>query len=297
MSKFSLSKIYMIAGLSFFSLSYGQVGINTTSPKSTLDITGSSTNSAVPDGIIAPRLTGDQLKAKDLAYGPDQEGTIIYVTQLASLPLTPKTVHVTKPGYYMFDGTVWNYAFGNTTGGSTTGSSNLSGVLVKVNQSDFVTLSGTQSYGLLLLNAGLNISPQYELGTWSSTTQSVNDVLVPTLGDNGALLSETTALGKPTFYRIRFEYVLGNNPPAATRYFTVDILDNDTGGHIYTQSIVVPGGLNTGHVAPFSMSFATIPDGNNNHQGYKIIFGVDTAGSQGLANNIRVKMDEILKID
>ncbi|WP_370897251.1 hypothetical protein [Chryseobacterium gossypii] len=204
---------------------------------------------------------------------------------------------MTQSGYYMFDGTVWAYGFGNSAGGGTTGNTSLSGVLVQVNQSDFVTLNGNQSYGLLLQNAGLTISPQYDLGTWSSTTQDVGDVISSNLGDNGAMLMETTSSGKPTFYRISFEYRLGNTPPTQTRYFTVDILDNDSGGHIFTQSIVVPGGLNTGHVAPFSMFFTTIPDGNTNHTGYKIVFGVDTAGSQGLPNNISVKVNQILKID
>ncbi len=227
----------------------------------------------------------------------DQKGTLVYVTEPVNAPSTPKTVHVTQSGYYMFDGTVWAYGFGNSAGGGTTGNTSLSGVLVQVNQSDFVTLNGNQSYGLLLQNAGLTISPQYDLGTWSSTTQDVGDVISSNLGDNGAMLMETTSSGKPTFYRISFEYRLGNTPPTQTRYFTVDILDNDSGGHIFTQSIVVPGGLNTGHVAPFSMFFTTIPDGNTNHTGYKIVFGVDTAGSQGLPNNISVKVNQILKID
>ena len=42
-----------------------QVGINTTEPKATLDITGSATNLTKIDGVIPPRLTGDELKAKE----------------------------------------------------------------------------------------------------------------------------------------------------------------------------------------------------------------------------------------
>lgn len=261
-----------------------------------MDIVGTPSDTAVPDGIIAPRLTGDDLKAKDNDYNTSHAGMIVYVTQQATAPLIPKTINVTQAGYYTYDGNVWIYSFGNSNGGSISASTG-TGVLVQVNQSDYVTLAGNQSYGLLLLNAGLTISPQYDMGSWSSTTQNVGDVISSNLGDDGALLIETASLGKPTFYRVAFEYELGNNPPAQTRYFTVDILDNDTGGHVFTQSIVVPGGLNTGHVAPFSLFFNTIPHGNTAHQGYKVMFGVDTAGSQGLPNNIRVRMNQILKVD
>ncbi len=77
----------------------------------------------------------------------------------------------------------------------------------------------------------------------------------------------------------------------------VDILDNDSGGTVFSESIVVPGGLDTGHTAPFSIFFATIADQDVNHKGYKIVFGVDTAGSQGLQNNIGIQLKQILKIE
>jgi hypothetical protein len=271
-----------------------QVGINTQTPKATLDINSNPNNMLAPDGIIAPRLTGDQLKAKDNVYNTDQVGALVYVTEKANNPVTPKTINVNKSGYYMFDGIKWVFAFGENNEAN---SNNLTGVLVQLNQSSHLILNGVQSYGLLMHNAGVTISPTYDLGVWSSTTQTAEDVISSDTGDNGALLIEKKQSGSPTFYRISFEYLMGNTPPLQTRYFTIDILDNDTGGHIFTQSIVVPGGLNTGHVAPFSIFFSTIPDNNLEHKGYKVVFGVDTAGSQGLPNNISVKMNQILKID
>ncbi|WP_370897253.1 hypothetical protein [Chryseobacterium gossypii] len=69
MNKPLLSKILIILVLFTIHQSYGQVGINTTAPKATLDIIGVSTDTTIPDGVIAPRLTGDELKAKDNAYG------------------------------------------------------------------------------------------------------------------------------------------------------------------------------------------------------------------------------------
>jgi hypothetical protein len=75
------------------------------------------------DGLIAPRLTGDELKAKDGLYVAAQTGTIIYATAAAN-PTTAKTVNVTNPGYYYFDGTLW----------------------IKISDSNSQALSGTEWY-------------------------------------------------------------------------------------------------------------------------------------------------------
>lgn len=77
----------------------------TTSPKATLDVTGTPATATTADGIIAPRLTGDELAAKT-AYGADQTAAQVYVTAAATTP-AGATVNVTAPGYYYFDGTVW----------------------------------------------------------------------------------------------------------------------------------------------------------------------------------------------
>ena len=95
---------------------FSQVGIDTDQPKATLDIKASPTNANKTDGLIAPRLTGDQLKANDSKYGIDQTGAIIYaITAVA--PTTAKTVNVTNVGYYYFDGNIWqkfNFGADNT---------------------------------------------------------------------------------------------------------------------------------------------------------------------------------------
>lgn len=83
---------------------YSQVGINNTVPKATLDVSGMADDPSRIDGVIAPRITGDQLKSKDQLYTASQDGTIVYVTQpLASDQTTPKTVNILEKGYYHFD--------------------------------------------------------------------------------------------------------------------------------------------------------------------------------------------------
>ena len=68
---------------------YAQVGIHTTSPKSSLDVSGKTDtlgNLLVSDaaGLQAPRLTRLQLTNKgDTLYGTDQTGALVYITDLS----------------------------------------------------------------------------------------------------------------------------------------------------------------------------------------------------------------------
>lgn len=102
----------------FFLFSFSvnaQVGIGTTTPKTTLDVTGDPTTTTTVDGILVPRLTGNQLKAKDAVYTVDQDGALVYVTAAAT-PITAKTVNVIAAGYYYYNSTdaLW-YAVGKVS--------------------------------------------------------------------------------------------------------------------------------------------------------------------------------------
>ena len=89
-----------------FIKSYSQVGINTESPKATLDVIASPNDTNKTDGFIAPRLKGSELKAKNSLYGTDQDAAIVYVTEALALGDTDdKTTNVTSIGYYYFDKT------------------------------------------------------------------------------------------------------------------------------------------------------------------------------------------------
>lgn len=83
------------------SFSYAQIGINNENPSATLDITGNPADPAKFDGIIAPRITGAQLRAKN--YTNSQNGAVVFVTQEDTSP-AGQTVDVTASGYYYFDG-------------------------------------------------------------------------------------------------------------------------------------------------------------------------------------------------
>lgn len=85
---------------------FSQIGINTQTPKATFDIAAKTTDGSRPEGIIPPRLTGDQIKASDAVYGIEQKGTLIYATQAVTAG-SPKTMNIYAEGYYFFDGDMW----------------------------------------------------------------------------------------------------------------------------------------------------------------------------------------------
>jgi len=99
------NKLLTLAVLSFTGcLINAQVGINTNLAQATLDVAGFPTNTSKPDGIIAPRLSLSQLAAK--TYAAAQTGALVYVTSVNATPVGP-TINVTTPGYYYFDGAIW----------------------------------------------------------------------------------------------------------------------------------------------------------------------------------------------
>ncbi|MEJ5106985.1 hypothetical protein [Chryseobacterium sp. MYb328] len=107
-----MKKITLLAFVIMGGMVFSQVGINTVSPKSTFDITAKTTDGSKPEGLIAPRLTGDQIKAGDGLYGADQKGSILYVTEPVGTS-SPKTININAEGYYFFDGNVWQKIFIN----------------------------------------------------------------------------------------------------------------------------------------------------------------------------------------
>ena len=79
-----------------------QVGINTSDPKATLDVQR-GTDPTKADGIIPPRVTGDQLRLNTNNYGAAQDGAIVYVTAPVTVTTEPKTTAVIARGLYIYD--------------------------------------------------------------------------------------------------------------------------------------------------------------------------------------------------
>lgn len=172
-----------------------QIGINTTKPQATLDVVGSATNADKLDGIIAPRLTGDQLKAKN--YTAAQTGTIVYVTAAGAAP-SGQTAGVQSPGYYFFDGTKWNGLStgwdkignaGTTATTSALGTDITQGNYLGTNDGQNLILA-TQSNvkGILDVNGTLQGgNSNTSSGPYASFTWGSNNVLSNSISSNVAL--------------------------------------------------------------------------------------------------------------
>ncbi len=82
----------------------GQVGINTQTPETTLDIVGKPNYPSHFDGIIPPRITGNQLALK--SYSSAKKGAVVFVTSPPST-LSGQVINISAVGMYYFDGNVW----------------------------------------------------------------------------------------------------------------------------------------------------------------------------------------------
>ncbi|RNA61425.1 hypothetical protein D1631_05500 [Chryseobacterium nematophagum] len=110
-------KLFLMAGgLMFSAVVHGQVGVNTQTPKSTLDVVGTlGANTA--DGVLVPRYTVTELAAKDAAYGSDQNGVLVFIS--SGTGVSGKTSNITGSGFYYYDNSISKW-FG--VGGSSTSS-------------------------------------------------------------------------------------------------------------------------------------------------------------------------------
>lgn len=92
----------------------GRVGINTTTPKTTMDVSGQKDSfgnllTADATGLQAPRLTRAELTDKgDALYNTDHTGAVVYITDVSGGDnASPQRVGITSTGYYYFDGNAW----------------------------------------------------------------------------------------------------------------------------------------------------------------------------------------------
>lgn len=89
---------------------YSQSGINTKTPKATLDVQANTSNTDLASGLIAPRVTLNYLIQNALLYTPDLKGTIVYVYDVNEVEFNDDEIStrtILTDGYYYFDGSKW----------------------------------------------------------------------------------------------------------------------------------------------------------------------------------------------
>jgi hypothetical protein len=193
---------------------FSQVGINTATPQASLDVTGKPTSTNVLDGIIAPRITGAQLRAK--TYTASQAGAMVYVTAADTAP-AGQTVDIKSSGYYYFDGSLnkWQKLnAGNIPAGDLTPDAfiddpvntmvklgNTSSGAGRAANTDFVIKdNGLVGIGISSPDSGLHIKESSTAGSNQLKVESVNNspwLALERTGTNN--LSSGTELGKLSF--------------------------------------------------------------------------------------------------
>ncbi|MEI3791242.1 MULTISPECIES: hypothetical protein [unclassified Chryseobacterium] len=120
-----MKKIYLSIAYMAFGMVSGQVGIHTENPKTTLDVSakrdssGNITDNTQSIGLQAPRLTRAELTASTAVYGTDQTAALIYITDIAGGDTNTPRTYIDSPGYYYFDGTLWQKVKGAGSGSTT----------------------------------------------------------------------------------------------------------------------------------------------------------------------------------
>ncbi|MEG0927226.1 hypothetical protein [Chryseobacterium sp.] len=103
-----MKKVITLGAFLCYFFAQSQIGINTPNPRATLDIAAKTSDGSSPEGVIFPKLTGDEIKSADVHYGADQVGAIIFATSgVSSSEYGSKTENINIPGYYYFDGAKW----------------------------------------------------------------------------------------------------------------------------------------------------------------------------------------------
>ncbi|SFU30332.1 hypothetical protein SAMN05216480_101560 [Pustulibacterium marinum] len=186
-----------------------QVGINAngSNANATLEITAEANDAAVADGMIPPRLTRAQLINKT-AYGNDQEGAFVYVTDLSGTN-NAATTNVTNVGLYYFDGTVWQNietyvsnqhdisTSGNVLTSTVKGITDTSDLINSVSNNSssnnlVTTVNGVAASGASIINSN---TVTINSNSMSSTVNGVvsNSVTLPNMYiNNGSLTTNRT---------------------------------------------------------------------------------------------------------
>jgi hypothetical protein len=186
-----------LLGYSIFSLA--QVGIGTNTPASTLDVrktVTSATDTTNPttsaDGIRYPNMTKTDLANKSVtAYTASQNGTIVYVTTIGTVitgTSLAQVVNITVPGYYYFDGALWQKITPNVTASNglskdvTTGDIQLGGILTKATtvtqNTNTLAFTGTATNAFSVDGTTLSVdAANHKVGIGTITPASTLDIV------------------------------------------------------------------------------------------------------------------------
>lgn len=247
------------------------MGINTTNPKATLDVSALPADLTKTDGIIVPRIDGNQLFLKNNLYSTDQIATLIYVTAPATgASLSDDTIDVTEIGYYMHNGVKWIKLNANTS--VSTNDWKVSGNTATL--ADFIGTINDQPLSFKINNEKAGLIDKYNLSygylSFSSNTGVANSAFGSSALSANITGSQNNAFGF---------YALSNNTTggANSAFGTYSLLSNTTGEH---NSSFGTSALFSNTTGGYNSAFGTYALTSNTTGGSNNAFG-----SGALSNN------------
>jgi trimeric autotransporter adhesin len=173
------SFLYSTFLLLFACLVNAQVGIGTTTPSSTLDVTAANPTGVTSnvDGILIPRVSRE--RAQSMTGTPTS--TLIYINEVVTGTATGTTINVTTVGFYFFNGTVWEkLKTGTSTDWAITGNTGTSSTTNFLGTTDDIDLIFRRNN----IRAGFVGDPVYD-GSFNSnngnTSFGANSLVNPTI--------------------------------------------------------------------------------------------------------------------
>lgn len=98
-----MKKIIICFFIAASSAILAQTGINTETPKATLDVIAKK-DILTLDGLLPPRLTRAELTEKgNTLYGMEQDGAIIYINDTSGGDKQSQREYIDSKGLYIFD--------------------------------------------------------------------------------------------------------------------------------------------------------------------------------------------------
>ncbi|WP_054510724.1 tail fiber domain-containing protein [Chryseobacterium sp. ERMR1:04] len=178
MKKVLLTSLFVLG-----TYSYAQVGVNTTTPASTLDVTaknatGTTTN---VDGLLAPRV--DRLRAQSMTAVPNS--TLIYINSIANGTQTGTAINVNAVGYYYFDGTVWAKVYSSSAPNNSiniyTNDGSLGGNRIVTQAANTLTFTGTAVNAFSVDGTSFSVdATNHRVGLGTAAPQHMLHVVAPT---------------------------------------------------------------------------------------------------------------------
>lgn len=175
-----------------------QVGVGTTLPAATLDVTATNPSGTATnvDGILIPRIS--RQRAQLMAATPTS--TLVYINDVASGTASGTTVNVTTVGFYFFNGTIWEkIAAGLSTDWSLIGNSGTSSATNFLGTTDNVDLIFRRNN----LRAGRLGTDNTSLGLNSlnpATTGTRNTAIGANVLNANTTGTRNTAIGENTLF-------------------------------------------------------------------------------------------------